>query len=77
MTDIEIDEHEFKKLPQSDQNWIVLKTFQKQTQECEGRFCEIEGDVRFFKWVHTAAAGFGGVIGGIIAVIGHALFIKQ
>ena len=69
MTDIEISEDEFKKLPQSDQNWIVLKTFHKQTDLCEGRFCAVEGDVRRFKWVHTVAAGTGGFFGGILAVI--------
>ena len=43
MTEIEVSEIEFKKLPQSDQNWIVLQTCNRfevyfsGTKESEGR----------------------------------------
>ena len=71
MTDIELhlSEDEFKKLPPEDQNWTILKTFSSQVIVCDTRICALEGDVRRFKWVHTAAAGVGGFFGGVMAVI--------
>ena len=76
MTDIEISEEEFKKLPPEDQNWIVLKTFSSQVVVCDTRICTLETAVRRFKWVHTAAAGVGGFFGGVMAVILKASIFK-
>ena len=79
MTEIEVSEIEFKKLPQSDQNWIVLQTFNSQTKECDKRFCGVEGEVdkiKARKWFHAGASAFGGFVGGVTAVIGKAIFFK-
>ena len=81
MNDIEIQtsETEFKKLDSTDQNWIILKTFHSQTQECDQRFCAVENEINKIKarkWIHTGASAIGGFIGGIMAVVSKSLLMK-
>ena len=79
MAEIEVSEIEFKKLPQSDQNWIVLQTFHTQTEKCNQRFCLCENEIDKInsrKWYSAGASAIGGFVGGIVAVIGKSLFIK-
>ena len=81
MNDIEIQtsETEFKKLAQSDQNWIILKTFHYQTEKCDNRFCAVEREIDKInkrKWIHAGASAIGGFVGGVVAVVGKFLLIK-
>ena len=79
MTEIEITEEKFKKLPACDQNWIVLQTFHKQTMACDNRFCSAEKEIdalKARKWLHTGASAIGGFVGGIMAVVGKSVFFK-
>ena len=79
MSEIEVTEDEFKSLPQSKQNWIILKTFEAQTRECDSRFCSVEDEINTInarKWFHAGASAVGGFIGGAIAVIGKTIFFK-
>jgi hypothetical protein len=81
MNDIEVQtsESEFKKLAQSDQNWIILKTFHVQTEDCDKRFCTVESEIariKSRKWFHAGASAIGGFIGGVTAVIGKTVLFK-
>jgi hypothetical protein len=77
--EIQISEQKFKKMEPADRDWTILMTFQAQTEECDKRFCTVEGEINKIKsrkWFHAGASAIGGFIGGVTAVVGKALFLK-
>ena len=79
----EIDEHTFRGMEVSEQNWILFQTFNAKREECEGRFCEIEKEhtklcvkVDRRKKVDTSLGIGSGVVGGLIGYFMKALVFK-
>jgi hypothetical protein len=65
----EIDEQTFKNMPSKDREWILYKTFNSYRTVTNSRLVKLERR----KWVNTVASGFGGMIGGVVAVLGKSM----
>ena len=75
MNDIEIQvsETEFKKMDLTDQNWTLMKTFRKQIEKCDQRFCTIENTYikRFSEKIPLSTPSLLGIGAGAFFLVGY------